>query len=38
VYVARVNAIAESTSKDRIVARCTLYFEELVQKVCICDG
>jgi len=32
-YVARVNAIAETESKDRIVARCALVFEELAQKV-----
>jgi len=32
-YVARVNAIAETESKDRIVARCALYFEELAKKV-----
>ena len=32
-YVARVNAIAESASKDRIVQRCGLYFEELAQNV-----
>jgi len=33
VYVARVNAIAETESKERIVARCALYFEELAKKV-----
>ena len=32
-YVARVNAIAETESKDRIVARCALYFEELAKTV-----
>jgi hypothetical protein len=32
-YVARVNAIAEKASKDRIVSRCALVFEELAQTV-----
>jgi len=32
-YVARVNAIAEAASKERIVTRCDLIFEELAQKV-----
>jgi hypothetical protein len=32
-YVARVNAIAEKASQDRIVARCRTIFEELAQKV-----
>jgi len=32
-YVARVNAIAEAASQERIVARCALYFEELAKKV-----
>ena len=32
-YVARVKAIAEADSKERIVARCALNFEELAQKV-----
>ena len=32
-YVARVNAIAEAASKERIVARCGLVFEELAKKV-----
>ncbi|NDC32080.1 MAG: hypothetical protein EBZ58_14355 [Bacteroidetes bacterium] len=32
-YVARVNAIAEAASKDRIVTRCALVFEELAQTV-----
>jgi len=36
-YIARVKAIAdakaEAESKERIVARCALYFEELAKKV-----
>jgi len=32
-YVVRVNANAEAASQDRIVQRCALVFEELVQKV-----
>jgi len=32
-YVARVNAIAEAASQERIVQRCALVFEELAQKV-----
>jgi len=32
-YVARVNAFAEAASRERIVARCAFYFEELAQKV-----
>jgi len=32
-YVARVNAIAETASKERITQRCALVFEELAQKV-----
>jgi hypothetical protein len=32
-YVARMKAIAETESKERIVARCALYFEELAKKV-----
>ena len=32
-YVARVKAIAEAASKERITQRCALYFEELVKKV-----
>jgi hypothetical protein len=32
-YVARVNAIAETTSKERITQRCGLIFEELAKKV-----
>jgi hypothetical protein len=32
-YVVRVNAIAEAASKERIVQRCALVFEELAQKV-----
>jgi len=32
-YIVRINAIAETASKDRIVQRCALYFEELAQKV-----
>jgi len=32
-YVARVNAIAEAASQERIVARCGLVFEELAKKV-----
>jgi len=32
-YVARVNAIAEAASQERIVQRCAFYFEELAQKV-----
>jgi Leucine-rich repeat (LRR) protein len=32
-YVARVKAIAEKASKERIIARCALYFEELAKKV-----
>jgi hypothetical protein len=31
VYVARVNANAETASRDRIMQRCALVFEELVQ-------
>jgi hypothetical protein len=32
-YVARVKAIAEAESRERIVQRCALYFEELAKKV-----
>jgi hypothetical protein len=32
-YVARVNAIADTTSKERIMQRCALVFEELAQTV-----
>ena len=32
-YVARVNAIAEAASQERIVQRCALVFEELAKKV-----
>jgi hypothetical protein len=32
-YVARVKANAEAESKERIVTRCALYFEELAKKV-----
>jgi len=32
-YVARINTIAEAASKERIIQRCALYFEELAQKV-----
>jgi hypothetical protein len=32
-YIARVKAIAETESKERIVQRCALYFEELAKKV-----
>ena len=32
-YVARVKAIAEKASKERIVTRCALVFEELAKKV-----
>jgi hypothetical protein len=32
-YVARVNAIAETQSKERITQRCAVFFEELAQKV-----
>jgi hypothetical protein len=31
VYVARVNATAEAASRERIMQRCALVFEELVQ-------
>jgi hypothetical protein len=30
-YVARVKAFVEKESKDRIVQRCALYFEELTE-------
>jgi hypothetical protein len=30
-YVARINAIAEAASKERITQRCALYFEELTE-------
>jgi hypothetical protein len=30
-YVARINAIAEAASKDRIVQRCALYFQEMME-------
>jgi Leucine-rich repeat (LRR) protein len=33
VYVARVNAIAEAASRERIVQRCALVFEELAKTV-----
>jgi hypothetical protein len=33
VYVARVNAIAEAASRERIMKRCALVFEELAQTV-----
>jgi len=32
VYVTRVNAIAEAASRERIMQRCALVFEELAQK------
>jgi hypothetical protein len=32
-YVARVKAIAEKASQERIVTRCALYFEELAKTV-----
>ena len=32
-YIFRINTIAEAASKERIVTRCALYFEELAQKV-----
>jgi len=32
-YVARINAIAETASQERIVQRCALVFEELAQTV-----
>ena len=32
-YVARVNAIAEAASQERIIQRCAVFFEELAQKV-----
>jgi hypothetical protein len=32
-YIHRINAIAESASQDRIVARCRTIFEELAQTV-----
>jgi len=32
-YIDRINAIAEVASKERIVARCALVFEELAQTV-----
>jgi hypothetical protein len=32
-YVARAKAIAEAESRERIVARCALYFEELAQTI-----
>jgi hypothetical protein len=32
-YIARVNAIAETQSKERITQRCAVFFEELAQKV-----
>jgi hypothetical protein len=32
-YVARVHAVAETASKERITQRCALYFEELVKNV-----
>ena len=32
-YVARVKAITEAASKERIVQRCALYFEELAKKM-----
>jgi hypothetical protein len=32
-YVVRIKAILEKISKDRIVQRCALYFEELAKKV-----
>jgi len=31
VFVARVNSIAETASRERIVTRCAFVFEELVQ-------
>jgi effector-binding domain-containing protein len=30
-YVARVKAFVEKKSKDRIVARCALYFQEMME-------
>ena len=30
-YVARVNEIAEAASRDRIVARCALYFQDMME-------
>ena len=32
-YIHRVNAIAEAASKERIIQRCALVFEELAKKV-----
>ncbi|NBW21388.1 MAG: hypothetical protein EBR82_76865 [Caulobacteraceae bacterium] len=32
-YVARVKAIAEADSKERIVQRCAVFFEELARTV-----
>jgi hypothetical protein len=32
-YLARIRAIAEAASKERIVQRCAFYFEELAKKV-----
>jgi hypothetical protein len=33
VYIARLKAIAETASKERITQRCGLIFEELAKKV-----